>query len=230
MLDLIRRKRKRHKTRDGKIAIVLDRAGVDLVLDVGANVGQTGESLRRAGYAGRIVSFEPVPAAYDALLAKSRGDALWEVAPRMALGDADGEVTINVSEASDMSSALPASAALLASLPRTRVQETATAPMFRLDSVYHRFCPEDATVFLKIDTQGFERRVLDGAAETLARIRGLQVELSLLPLYQGEETYLGLLADFHRWGFEPHMIVETNFSRALGRQLQIDAVFVRPAA
>jgi hypothetical protein len=34
--------------------------GVDLVIDVGANVGQFGLGLRNRGYAKRILSLEPV--------------------------------------------------------------------------------------------------------------------------------------------------------------------------
>lgn len=221
-------KKKISKTTPGKLVRVLNAASIDLFLDVGANVGQTGRSLRTAGYKGRIVSFEPVPSAHDALLQAAAGDVLWDVAPPMAIGDLDGEIAMNVSEASDMSSALQASDALMTALPNTKVRERLTVASHRLDTIVPDFLAGASSVFLKIDTQGFERSVLNGAPETLKRIKGLQMELSLFPLYEGEETYLPFLQELHALGMEPHMLVETNFSKPLNRQLQIDAVFMRP--
>ncbi len=221
-------KKKISKTTPGKLVRVMAAAGIDLFLDVGANVGQTGTSLRKAGYKGRIVSFEPVPAAHRALQQAAAADALWEIAPPMAIGDQDGEIAMNVSEASDMSSALEASEALMSALPNTRVRERLSVVSHRLDSILPEYLNGASSIFLKIDTQGFERSVLKGAPETLRRIKGLQMELSLFPLYEGEETYLTFLQELHALGMEPHMLVETNFSKRLNRQLQIDAIFIRP--
>ncbi|WP_282607705.1 FkbM family methyltransferase [Pelagibius sp. Alg239-R121] len=220
-------KKKISKTTPGKLVQVLNSSSVDLFLDVGANVGQTGRSLRDAGYRGRILSFEPVPSAYAALQQAAAADPLWTVAPPMAIGDCDGEITLNVSEASDMSSALEASDALMEALPKTEVREKLTVVSRRLDSILPGLLEGAASVFLKIDTQGFERSVLNGAPETLNVVKGVQMELSLFSLYKGEETYLSFLQDLHGLGMEPHMIVETNFSKTLRRQLQIDVVFMR---
>ena len=216
------------KTTPGKIVTILNDRNVDLVVDVGANVGQTGLGLRQAGYTGRILSFEPVPAAHAALCAAAAGDDAWTVAERMAIGDRDGEIEINVADSTDMSSALDASDELLRTLPKTRSANRIVAPLHRLDSILPELAGGARNLFLKVDTQGFERNVLNGAPDTLRRIRGLQMELSLFPLYRGEETYLPFLNDLHAMGMEPLMIVETNFSRTLKRQLQIDVVFGRP--
>jgi FkbM family methyltransferase len=45
----------------------IENRGINLVLDVGANVGQFGLSLRNRGYAGQIMSFEPVSDAFNEL-------------------------------------------------------------------------------------------------------------------------------------------------------------------
>ncbi|MDA0662396.1 MAG: FkbM family methyltransferase [Proteobacteria bacterium] len=216
------------KTTPGKIVSILQDRQVDLVVDVGANVGQTGQSLRQAGYDGHILSFEPVPSAHAMLTAAAAADNRWRVAERMAIGDADGDIDINVSDSTDMSSALDASDDLLRTLPKTQSTERVTVPMRRLDSVLPDWIGDARRIFLKIDTQGFERNVLNGATETLQRITGLQMELSLFPLYRGEETYLSFLNDLHAMGMTPLMLVETNFSRTLKRQLQIDVVFAWP--
>ncbi len=216
------------KTTSGKIVSILQDRQVDLVVDVGANVGQTGQSLRQAGYSGRILSFEPVPSAHAYLTAAAASDDQWTIADRMAIGDSDGDIEINVSDSTDMSSALDASDDLLRTLPKTQSTERVTVPLRRLDTVLPESIGDARNIFLKIDTQGFERNVLNGATETLQRITGLQMELSLFPLYQGEETYLSFLNDLHAMGMTPLMLVETNFSRTLKRQLQIDVVFAWP--
>lgn len=220
-------KKKIKKTTPGKVAQILNTAHVDLFLDVGANVGQTGLSLRQAGYQGRIVSFEPVPLAHRELQRVASRDPLWTVAPPMAIAAQDGEVTLNVSQASDMSSALDPSAELLTALPKTTVTEKITVVTRTLDGVVPEFRGDASNIFLKIDTQGFERRVLQGAVETLKTITGIQMELSLFPLYAGEETYLTFLNDLHQCGFQPHLLVETTFSQKLHRQLQVDVVCMR---
>jgi hypothetical protein len=51
---------------------------IDVVLDVGANVGQFGESLRAGGFLGKIISFEPLSAAYEALAVKAEADGNWD--------------------------------------------------------------------------------------------------------------------------------------------------------
>jgi len=220
--------RKFKKTPEGKLVSILNDFSIDIVLDVGANVGQTGQRLRRVGYSGAIVSFEPGPQAHGTLSEAAANDAKWTVAPRTAIGDTDGEIVLNVSQETSMSSALDANPALLEALPRTANQEKVTTPVYRLDSLWDQYVTPDNRAFLKVDTQGFERQVLNGASEALKKLQGVQLELSLFELYQGEETYLGFLQDLHRWGFEPYMMWETYFSRKLKRQLQIDVVFMRP--
>ncbi|MBL4721957.1 MAG: FkbM family methyltransferase [Alphaproteobacteria bacterium] len=224
---LFSRRPKMHKSPDGKLARILSDFSVDTVLDVGANIGQTRDKLRNAGYRGRIISFEPVPSAHAELTRKAKSDSAWEIAPRTAIGAAPGEVDINVSEATDMSSILDASPALLETLPKTKITEVVKTPVTTLDVEWSIYCPTGSNVFLKVDTQGYERQVLNGAAESLKRLVGVQLELSLLPLYDGEETYLSYLRDLHDWGFEPYMMWENYFSRLHGRQMQMDVVFMR---
>src|SRR5476649_785985 len=66
------------------IVYLMDALGIDLVLDIGANEGQFGQQLRRCGYGGRIVSFEPVEDVHATLSAAASGDRLWQIAPALA--------------------------------------------------------------------------------------------------------------------------------------------------
>ena len=131
---LFSRKSKMKKSPEGKVARILDDFGINLVLDVGANIGQTGDKLRNAGYCGRIVSFEPVPSAHAALTEKAQRDERWDVAPRTPIGAAVGEAQINVSQSTDLSSILEPKEMLLQTLPKTEIVEKVATPVTMIDA------------------------------------------------------------------------------------------------
>ncbi len=199
---------------------------VDAVLDVGANVGQYARGLRRAGYAGPILSFEPLPEVHAALVKAAHDDPAWRVAPPMALGAADGEVTIARSAESDMSSILPQSRLLREISPSSAVRETLRVPLRRLDSLAE-IDSAWRRMFLKIDVQGYEPRVLEGAEGLWPRIVGVQLEMALVPLYDGEQEFRAVIAAMEARGFALHLLIPGYFERKLGRQLQVDGVFYR---
>jgi FkbM family methyltransferase len=209
---------------------LLDHFGITLVLDVGANVGQYAGYLRDAGYEGRIVSFEPLSDAHAALTRRASGDTQWTVAPRMALGAQAGEIQINVSGDRDMSSLLPMRDEILKVSPTSRTVARETVRLTTLDAVFADYARDRDRVLLKIDTQGYERAVLDGAERSLARLTGVQLELSLIPLYDGETTWLAMIEYLERRGFEPRLIIPGYFDRHLMRLLQVDGVFFRAGA
>jgi FkbM family methyltransferase len=221
------KRQKLHKTFAGKLAGILKQAGVTVVFDIGANVGQTYDELRKGGYMGRIISVEPTPAAHETLLKRAEKDDLWEIAPRQAVGAKAGEALLNVTQASDLNSLLPPAEALLVALPKAHVTEQVATPVVTVADLVAQYTDKEDVIFVKMDTQGFERPVLQGAKKVMQRLVGFQLELSLVPLYEGEETYLSFLQDLHQWGYEPFMMTENYFSRKQGRQLQIDVVFMR---
>jgi hypothetical protein len=70
-----------------------------------------------------------------------------------------------------------------------RVEEVRIA---RLETLWDR-CVEgidEPRVFLKMDTQGFDRVVLAGAGAKLKDVLGLQTELAARPIYKGLTTGL----------------------------------------
>ncbi|MDH3233624.1 MAG: FkbM family methyltransferase [Alphaproteobacteria bacterium] len=210
-----------------RIAAMLDDAGVTVLLDVGANEGQYVGYLRAAGWSGRVVSFEPVAAVHAKLTANAARDAAWEVAPAMALGAADGEAVITVSQETDMSSLLPLKDEILRVSPSSAAAGTEKVSVRTLDGVFGDYVADDDRAFLKIDTQGYERAVLDGAAATLPRLAGLQVELSLTPLYEGESDWRALVDRIEAAGFALSFVLPGYYDRHLKRMLQFDGVFMR---
>jgi FkbM family methyltransferase len=201
--------------------------GIDLVLDVGANRGQFATELRQRGYAGKIVSFEPLSQAYGELVKSSRKDAMWEVYQRCAVGDHDGETEINIAGNSESSSILPMLESHRSAAPESVYQGKEIVPIKTLDAIAGQYLQGARAPFLKIDTQGFEWHVLDGALNTLPKIKGVLVELSLVPLYEGQHLWRDVMsrleaAGFTLWGFQP-----VFSDPASGRTLQVDGIFYR---
>lgn len=221
------KKKKPHKTPQGKIGLTMKAHNIDTIIDVGANHGGAYKRFRANGFDGQIISIEPIPSVQATLSSMAEKDPHWSVMPPMALGDKNGEAQFNVSEATDLSSVLQHSDALATALPRTKVVETITVEMKTLDTLYDELNLDGKNVFLKIDTQGYEMPILRHAEKTLERIKGIQLEMSLFELYEGETLFDETIAFLKERGFSTHMLIETNFSRKLNRQLQVDGIFYK---
>lgn len=213
------------QSQDARMARLLDQHGIDTVLDVGANTGGYGQALRDIGYRGDILSFEPLGQAYAELTEAAATDVHWHIAPRMALGAEDGEIEINVAGNSVSSSILPMYDAHALAAPQSRYVGTERVRLSRLDSVSHAALGRDRTTLLKIDTQGYEMPVLEGATTLLPHIRGIQLELSLIPLYEGQVTYRDMIDWLAVKGFDLWNIIPGFSDASTGRLLQFDGIF-----
>lgn len=211
-----------------KLAAVIRHLRTDLVLDVGANEGQYGSILRALGYRGRVVSFEPLSSAHAHLLRTAEGDSAWTIHPRAAIGDCDGQITINIAGNNVSSSVLPMLAMHANAAPESRYIGSESAPLFRLDTVAPAYMDGAASVFLKIDTQGFEAAVLRGADGLLQHCNAVQLEMSLVPLYEGQELWQYFLKELTARGMQLWTVLPGFVAADTGRTLQLDAIFVRP--
>jgi len=217
------------KALDRQLVLALEGAGVDRVLDVGANVGQYARRLRAAGWGGDILSFEPLPAAHAALEVAAAGDPAWEVAPAVAVGAAAGTGVLERSRESDMSSLRPQTERLRALSPSSAIAEALTVEVQPLAALVR---PRSAAerLFLKIDVQGGEDAVLDGVGPVWPRLVGIQLELALTRLYVGERGYLETCARLESLGFHLALVLPGYFDGKARRQLQFDGVFLRDGA
>ncbi|MGH8612521.1 MAG: FkbM family methyltransferase [Gammaproteobacteria bacterium] len=199
---------------------------INVVLDVGANRGQYAQELRRLGYDKRIVSFEPLSSAFSQLTEKADNDPDWTPV-QLAVGSKEHHASLHIAGNS-------ASSSLLDMLPRhTEVapetayvgQETVTVK--RLDSVFSDYCHCSDKVLLKIDTQGYESEVLQGAAAVLPRIAGLEIEMSLVPLYENEVLAEGLLSCVRKHGFVPFWFNHGFKDPSNQQLLQVNGLFFK---
>jgi FkbM family methyltransferase len=199
---------------------------IDVVLDVGANTGQYGKELRSLGYAGRIISFEPLSQAYTILSSVAARDPLWE-SMNIALGDAEYQTMINISGSSPSSSILDILPASIEIAPQIRYVGQEQIDVKSLDSFFDDLVGEHQHVYLKIDTQGFERNVLEGAKKSLQHIDMIQLEMSLVPIYRDETLFDEMYKYLVDRGYAL-VSVEQGFSNGnTGQLLQVDGVFSR---
>jgi FkbM family methyltransferase len=204
--------------------------GVDTVLDVGANTGQYAKNLRDAGFRDRVISFEPLSEAHSQLRNAARHDPLWTVAERMAISDENGQAEIHVSANSVSSSLLPMLASHCDAEPGSAFVYSEPVTTAILDSVAWPFIVDAKAFFIKIDVQGSEDKVLGGARLLLERAMGLQIELSLTPLYQGETLFEPMLQRLGQLDFELWTLAPGFVDKRTGRLLQVDGVFFKRAS
>ncbi len=222
-------KNKRHDDFHRNLALLLRHQNVDLIIDVGANQGQYAAAMYSLGYQGRIVSFEPGAAAHGLLSARAAGNRRWTVAPRMALGRERGTLPLYSFNRTDMNSLYPPNANAFKSFPKLVSSEAEEVPIERLDDVIDDFAVGAERILLKVDTQGSELAVIDGAAACLGRIAMLQLEIAVGPVYDNAPRWMDILGPVHANGFHPILTAPGYFSKRTKCQIDMDIVFQRQA-
>jgi len=203
--------------------------GINLVLDVGANIGQYGRDLRCNGYAGRIVSFEPLTSALARLQAAAQNDPHWQVVP-LALGDQNTRAKLNIAGNSESSSLLEMLPRHREAAPDSRYIGAEEITVRTLDSVFNEYHQADDRTYLKIDAQGYEPKILAGARESLPNIVGLQMELSFVPLYRDQMLFLEMVHLLQQSGFRLMSLEPVFRDEKTGELLQVDGIFFREAS
>jgi FkbM family methyltransferase len=206
----------------------MQKYGVTLVIDVGANVGELGIDLREFGYDGRIVSFEPLTPIYKQLKSACDHDAKWTCFPH-ALGSERKTVEMNVAANRGQSSSILAmSPTHLEAAPDSNYVDTQEVEQYPLDDLAPEICQPGERIYLKVDVQGYEEQVLAGANQLLQEsVVGLQLEVSFVPLYEGGMAW----PDAFSWASELGMglfDIEPVFIHPETQEwLQADVVFFR---
>jgi FkbM family methyltransferase len=212
--------------RDRIRARILSERAIDVVLDVGANEGQYALTLRSLGYRGRIVSFEPLSAAFTRLEDVSAHDAGWECV-RVALGERSDHATLNVAANSWSSSLRTTEARLVEADPETAFVDSEECEVTTLDILRGQLVRPDERAFLKLDVQGYELEVLQGAEETLRQVEALDVELAVVRLYQGAPLLSDVVRHLDERGFGLVSIDPGFTQRRTGAILEVDGLFAR---
>jgi FkbM family methyltransferase len=204
---------------------ILQTYGIDLVVDVGANIGQYGATLYRTGYTGKIISFEPQEKAHAKLKERAARYPGWSVADRLALDRRSGTGELLIPSDGVLGSLLAPQAGTGLTVASREKVRTAT-----LDEVYGDLAKGARKVCLKIDVQGHELAVLEGAANSLPRIAAVQLELSLIPSYVGATYYLDVLNHLYAQGFLLVFVSPVVSRLRRGLWHEMDGLLVRDPA
>jgi FkbM family methyltransferase len=210
-----------------QLGLALRHHAIDLVIDVGANAGQFARELLHIGYEGDVHSIEPLPDAHRQLQHAAATHTRWTVHERLAVGNSQGEVEMIVAGNSLSSSVLPMLERHAQAAPQSRPVGRVRVQQTTLDRLYGETLSAQRSVLLKIDTQGYEPQVLRGAAATLARVRLVQLELSLQPLYEGQQLWLEVMETLRSRGFDIWSLHPEFCDPHSGQLLQVNALFSR---
>lgn len=210
-----------------RLTKIIQDLDINLVFDVGANEGQFGSELRKIGYLGKIISFEPLKNSYEILIKNTLNDQNWDLAPRTALGEIIGEIEINVAGNTASSSILEMLDSHIQAAPLTQNTGIEIVPIKTLDSLSEQYLKKDTNLFIKIDTQGYEYQVLSGGADTIKNAKLIQLELSLIELYKGQKLFVEMIEFLEGKGFCIYGIEPAFVDPNTGRMLQVDVLFRR---
>jgi FkbM family methyltransferase len=200
--------------------------GITKVLDVGANTGQYAKELRKINFEGTIISFEPISSIFEVLKKNMKNDTK-TVVKNFALGDKNETKLINIAKNLASSSFLSRAKHLEENAKQTEYISEEKVEIKVLDSIFDTICDENDVVFLKLDTQGYEKNILNGAKESLKKIKGIQIELALKPSYKEAPNFKEIFKIIEESGFKMYSIEEGFEDEKTGQLLEIDGIFFR---
>jgi FkbM family methyltransferase len=204
-------------------AVLLRDHKVGLVVDGGAHKGEYAGGLRRLGYAGRILSVEPLPGPFAHLQRRAAKDGRWECV-NLALGVECGQTTFHENPISEVSSLLPATG--LENTQGWRSTRPLTVAVRTIDSLLDDLS-WDGGLYIKLDVQGYEMQVLSGAGEAVRRASAIELELSTVELYRGSVLFPDAVWELRQLGFSLFSTEPALVDYQSARVLQLDCIFVR---
>lgn len=195
----------------------------DLIIDVGANIGQFASSASVFFPNSQIDAFEPIPKCYKALVKNTKG--LKKIKTyNIAIGDTKKNIKFFINAESQSSSALKTTDFRLKIFPEAFAIDEIIVPQDSLDSLYgDKNIPE--TCLLKIDVQGLEEKVLKGSEKILDNIRYILLEASVNSMYEGELPLSKMLSFTESLGYKLESVVASSRSPITKNYIEFDILF-----
>jgi FkbM family methyltransferase len=187
---------------------------IETVVDVGAAAGTwTTRALRHFPRAAYLL-IEPLAEREPELTALKQQNSAVEFA-LAAAGEAPGEVTLNVSSDLDGSGIYGRSTRKDRRVPMTTIDGEIASRQLR------------APYFIKLDSHGYERPILNGARQTLENTALLMIEAYNFVVSPGSLRFHELCSWLETLGFRPSDLLEPVRRAHDGLLWQMDLVFAR---
>lgn len=201
------------------------RADPELVfLDIGAHTGGTVQRIADE-CTNRIIPFEPTPDSIATLQHRFGRHPRVSIEP-VALSDHSGTAPFHLNANSQTNSLLENDHGNLRSFPNdVRHESTTEIRLLRLDE-WEATRPARDRFFMKLDVQGAELQVLQGADNTLDRIIGIYAECPLSPMYKDQAEFWQIHEFLSSQGFDLAQIYPC-LKDPQGRACQTDALWLR---
>lgn len=198
------------------------------IIDVGANRGQFAGMILRAFPGAKIHCIEPLSGPYHDLekwAAEGGGNISLH---NVALGNAEGDIKMNLHIEHDVSSSiLDVSQENISLFPQTGKQRTIIVHQTTLDDLFgSKACSLEKDILVKMDVQGYEDRVIQGGIKTLGKARACIMEVCLESLYLEQASFRGLVDMMYDLKFR----YAGNLQQTQGKNdnvIFIDAVFIK---
>jgi len=196
--------------------------GINTILDIGANEGQFAKKIVTLFPNARLFCFEPLEAPFYKL-EETFKDNKNVVLNHFALGEVDGELTINLNEYSPSSSFLKMDESHKDSFSYAVATTTSKVQVKQLDGLELNLVEP---ILIKIDVQGFEDKVIAGGMATIKKAKVIIIEVSFKELYEKQPLFTDIYRTLTQSNFRYYGNLEQLLSPHNGEILQADAIFI----
>ncbi len=198
---------------------------IKTVLDVGANEGQFALMMRALLPEATILSFEPIPACYHRLLANFNSDRAFK-GFNFAIGDKEETIDMHINDFTPSSSLLEIDELHVENFKHTAHTKKQQIPVKTLDGLLDQLNLVKPYM-VKIDTQGYEDKVIKGGKKLLAHADVIFIELTYQALYKKQTLFDDIYKNLEELGFQYHGNFEELLSPVNGAVLQSDGIFIK---
>ena len=218
------------ETAETHACMLCEKENVNCLIDVGSHHGEYALRMRKAGYKGRIVSYEPVTENYAVLKEKSADDNNWFI-HHAGMADISGTMTMNVTVGTEAASLLTPSEYGKRTLgKKLSIKKTEEVQVKTISEVYDACVAglNNPKVYLKVDAQGYDMKVFEGAKGKLPLLAGLQTEMSVQQIYNDSPDYRTCIEILTNQGFSLSGIFPVRVDRSM-KLIEMDCIMVRDA-
>jgi len=157
------------------------------VIDIGANDGAFGQFIARYFNATSVYAFEPLPSCIPEIEKRFSNISNLKIF-NVALSNYTGSETLYLNSYAPASSLLRVSDISKKEFPQTVGERPITVKVAQVDDII------DANsliknIFIKIDIQGMEDRVINGGKNVFSAAKCILVEMSFVPMYEGQPLF-----------------------------------------